>query len=166
MGSNDAFSSAFLAQARRERNELLERLEALRIEISTAEELLESLRRTGASIEGTITELDHLLGISPQMRIAIEPTEIRGEALRELAVDLLRKKRAATPVHYRQWHGWVSDAGYLVPGKDPTANFLAQVSQDPRVRRVGKKSGLYELADDSELSPPEAEASIPPTALP
>jgi hypothetical protein len=72
--------------------------------------------------------------------------EVRGQKLRELAVEILRKKKGRSAViHYRDWYALVVEAGIRVGGKDPVAAFLTQVSRADGVESVRPRSGLYRL---------------------
>jgi hypothetical protein len=72
--------------------------------------------------------------------------ELRGRRLREVAVQILRQRRApGEVVHYRDWYELVIGAGVRVAGKDPLATFLTQVSQAAEVKSERPRSGLYRL---------------------
>jgi hypothetical protein len=53
---------------------------------------------------------------------------------------------AGQPLHYRVLTQRVVDAGGYVPGKDPAANLLTQMTRDPRFARANGR-GVYALAD-------------------
>jgi hypothetical protein len=72
--------------------------------------------------------------------------ELRGERLREVASDVLwRNFKEGDVVHYRQWLDLVLGEGHRVGGKNTAATFLTQVARIPAVKRVGRRSGLYEV---------------------
>jgi hypothetical protein len=72
--------------------------------------------------------------------------ELRGERLREVAVDVLRRLAlSGDPIHYRAWFDALVEAGFRVSGRDPLASFLTQVTRIDQVESVGRRSGLYRL---------------------
>lgn len=73
---------------------------------------------------------------------------LRGPAIREKAVAVLRQQEGVDALHYRDWHALVTEAGFVVAGKDPRAVFLTQISRSPVVRR-STQSGVYELDADA-----------------
>lgn len=75
---------------------------------------------------------------------AIDPTLLRGPAIRETAVQLLVDEGDADALHYREWYERVRAAGYAVAGKDPLAVFLTQLSRSPALRK-STQAGIYEL---------------------
>ncbi len=80
------------------------------------------------------------------MAISELSEELRGERLREVALDVLRRiSSSGDSVHYRVWFEALLGSGYRVSGKDPLATFLTQVSRIERVQSVGRRSGLYHL---------------------
>jgi hypothetical protein len=98
------------------------------------------------SVARLIRDLDEMLGLSPQVAMCEINEELRGERLREVALDVLRAKvGGGEPIHYRKWFDALVDAGYRVSGKDPLASFLTQVSRIDPVEKVGRRSGLYRL---------------------
>jgi hypothetical protein len=72
--------------------------------------------------------------------------ELRGERLREVALEVLQRLSASgDPVHYRIWFDELVQMGFKVGGRDPLATFLTQVTRMNRVESVGRRSGLYRL---------------------
>lgn len=53
---------------------------------------------------------------------------------------------AGHPLHYRVVAQRVVEAGAYVPGKDPAANLLTQMTRDPRFARAGGR-GVYGLTE-------------------
>lgn len=91
--------------------------------------------------------IQEMLGLAPQLSLDAYSGDLRGRRLREVAVQILRQRRApGEVVHYREWYALLTDAGVRVAGKDPLATFLTQVSQAPEVKSVRPRSGLYRLA--------------------
>lgn len=116
-----------------------ERAEHFEASAAEAREEVESLSRL-------IRDLEEMLGIAPQIALCEIDEELRGERLREVALDILREKAGdGTPIHYREWFAALSEAGFRIVGKDPLASFLTQVSRIDRVERVGSRTGLYRL---------------------
>jgi hypothetical protein len=75
-------------------------------------------------------------------------TVLRGPAIREKAVAVLKQRDDFEAIHYRDWFQMLADAGHSVAGKDPLAVFLTQISRSPVVRR-STQSGVYELDRDA-----------------
>lgn len=72
-------------------------------------------------------------------------TALRGPAIREAAVQLLRDDpHGAEALHYRNWYSRLTEAGFAVAGKDPLAVFLTQITRSPVVRK-STQAGVYEL---------------------
>lgn len=128
-----------------EREIVVERLTALRAQA-------ERMHAVVAELDGAVREqarllrhMDEMLGLSPQLSLEAHG-ELRGQRLREIAVDLLRQEKGiGTIVHYRDWYALLRDAGLRVAGKDPLATFLTQVARAPGVESVKPRSGLYRL---------------------
>jgi hypothetical protein len=79
------------------------------------------------------------------MAISELSEELRGQRLREVAVDVLRRISSGDPIHYRVWFEALVESGYRVSGKDPLATFLTHVSRIEQVQGIGRRSGLYRL---------------------
>jgi len=93
-----------------------------------------------------LCHLDEMLGVAPQMSIAEVDEELRGQRLREVAIQILKRHRGeSATVHYREWYELIVHQGHRVAGKDPVATFLTQISRAPEVEPVGRRSGLYRL---------------------
>lgn len=145
MEAAPSFSSRFIQQAEEERTALLDHLKVLR---DQADDLASKLRECEAEIEETaalVREVEDILGVSAQMRLEVPTYRIGGKALREAAVRVLISRSAEGPVHYKKWLEWLEEDGYRVAGENPAATFLAQIVLDPRVERVGNKTGKYQL---------------------
>lgn len=119
------------------------RLTLLRDLVTTVEAQLEA-------DEGMLRQLEGLLGRTAQLPLEILSPRLRGERLREVAVDILRRRAGDESVHYRTWYGWVRAEGHFVAGRDPVASFLAAVTRLGCVERVGgARSGRYRLLADA-----------------
>jgi hypothetical protein len=91
-------------------------------------------------------QLDEMLGVAPQLTITDADEVLRGQRLRDVAIQVLKHhKGEAVAVHYRDWYEMVVHEGHRVAGKDPVATFLTQVSRADAVEPVGRRSGLYRL---------------------
>jgi hypothetical protein len=120
-------------------SDTLERLETLREFVSHLETQLEG-------DESMLRQLEGLLGRSAQLPLDSLNSRLRGERLRQVALDILKRRADDQPVHYRTWYEWVRDEGHIVAGKDPAASFLAAISRlDCVVRVGGARSGRYQL---------------------
>ena len=85
-------------------------------------------------------------GVSPQATIHDLGGALRGQRLREVAVDVLKKHaQPGDAMHYRDWYELVRGENVVVAGRDPLATFLAQVSRSDAVEAVGGRSGRYRL---------------------
>lgn len=91
-------------------------------------------------------QLDEMLGLAPQMTMTDADEALRGQRLRDVAIQILKRHKGdAVAVHYREWYELVVHEGHRVAGKDPVATFLTQVSRAAQVEPVGRRSGLYRL---------------------
>lgn len=109
--------------------------------------LADSLEERTAQDEHLLKELAAALGISAQLRIEDLSPRLRGQRLREVALEVLRAHWAPEQdIHYRDWFALVQEHGGRVGGKDPLATFLAQIHRAPGVTSIGNRSGRYRLA--------------------
>jgi hypothetical protein len=130
----------------RERDVVAARLTAL-------EEQSRRLHGLAAAVDADISEtarllrgIDEMLGRAPQLSLDGLDREVRGQKLRELAVELLRKKKGrGAVIHYRDWYEMLVATGIRVGGRDPLATFLTHVSRADDVESVRPRSGLYRL---------------------
>ena len=133
-----------------EHRALTTRTKERRARIEQTRSVLDVLERQAAADERQLSELEALLGIAPQLRIDELDKRLRGQRLQEVAVEVLRREVGpGRPLHYREWYELVRAAGYAVAGRDPVANFLAQISRSPAVEGVGQRSGRYLLRDSA-----------------
>lgn len=113
----------------------------------TLDEELGALRHELRRIDERIRLLDALLtGSSPvetDQPTSIAPYVLRGAELREQAMRVLVARAGVrVPVDYKEWFGWVQEAGFVVLGKRPLATFLSSISRSPLVAR-GDAPGSY-----------------------
>ena len=146
MPSPQPLSESFVAAAKTEREKLQARLIEAQEHVQHFETLATEAREEAESVAQLIRDLDEILGLSPQIAMCELDVELRGERLREVALDVLRAKvGCGEPIHYREWFDALVEAGYRVSGKDPLASFLTQVSRIAPVEKIGRRSGLYRL---------------------
>lgn len=108
--------------------------------------LADQVEENAARDEHLLQEVAALLGRDPQLRLEDLDERLRGQRLREVAVEVLRRQVGpGQPIHYKQWYGLLTAAGHKVSGRDPVATFLAQVARAPEIERVGARSGRYRL---------------------
>ncbi len=108
--------------------------------------LADQLDQNAGRDEHLLGEFAALLGKDPQLRLEDLDARLRGQRLREVAVQVLRREVGpGRPIHYKQWYGLLTAAGYRVAGRDPVATFLAQVHRAGAVERIGNRTGRYRL---------------------
>jgi hypothetical protein len=130
----------------RERELVVNRLEALREQACRMREVAEVIERDAEDASHLLRTMDELLGRAPQLSLESQHEELRGKRLQAIAVDLLRQQHGlGRPVHYRDWFALLTEAGVRVAGKDPLATFLTQIARAPAVESVRPRSGLYQL---------------------
>lgn len=108
--------------------------------------LADQMQANAERDEHLLGELEALLGKDPQLRLEELDHRLRGQRLREVAIEVL--KREVGPgrlIHYKQWYELLVASGYRVRGRDPVATFLAQVHRAEGIERVGHRSGRYRL---------------------
>jgi hypothetical protein len=129
-----------------ERELVVERLATLRAQAERLHAVVDELDRNVEETAHLLRQIDEMLGLAPQLSLEALHGELRGQRLREIAVDLLRqKKNVGEAVHYKDWYQLLLDAGVRVAGKDPLATFLTQIARAPGVESVRPRSGLYRL---------------------
>lgn len=146
MAKAESASTDFLNAASAERDLLAARLAEAHERIEHFEALAQEARYEVQSLTSSIRAIEEVAGLAPQMAICELSEELRGERLREVALEVLRNRAGGgDPIHYRAWFDALNESGYRVVGKDPLATFLTHVSRIERVERVGRRSGLYRL---------------------
>lgn len=129
-----------------ERGLVEERLESLRAQAERLHAVVSELDRDIEDTTRLLRHMDEMLGLAPQLSLDALHGELRGQRLREIAVELLRQKKGlGSTVHYRDWYELLIAAGLRVAGKDPLATFLTQIARAPGVESVRPRSGLYRL---------------------
>ncbi len=128
-----------------EREVFAARLAALRDQSERLHRLVEQVDADVDETARLLRRIDEMLGVAPQLSLEAQG-ELRGQKLREIAVELLRKKKGpGAEVHYKEWYALLLDAGLRVGGRDPLATFLTQIGRAPGVESVRPRSGLYRL---------------------
>lgn len=130
----------------REREVVVDRLAALRAQADRLHAVVAEVDRDVEETARLLRHIDEMLGLAPQLSLEALHGQLRGQRLREIAVDLLRQKKGVgSVVHYREWYELLLEAGLRVAGKDPLATFLTQIARAPGVESVRPRSGLYRL---------------------
>lgn len=142
----ETLSDDFLSAAVRQRETLQRSIQRLRNEAEALRAQAEELERKATVDERLLRELEDILELAPQLRVDLQTEELRGQRLREVAIEILRNELGAgESIHYREWFRLVRAAGHRVAGQDPMATFLTQVSRSEAVESVGSRSGRYRL---------------------
>jgi hypothetical protein len=129
-----------------ERAMVAKRVDELREQAHRMRNLADTVEANLSSNTRLLHQLDEMLGDAPQLSITPSDEMLRGQRLRNVAIQVLKRhKGKATAVHYRDWYELVVHDGHRVAGKDPVATFLTQVSRAPDIEPVGRRSGLYRL---------------------
>ncbi len=148
-------SDEFVRAARAEADRLRLDAERLREEAARHLSLAEKATTEAIIFEQRIRELDELLGRALQLRLDLQTEALRGQRLREAAIEIVaRRHRIGEPIHYRDWFKLVLAEGHSVEGKDPLATFLTQVTRSPVVLRQPERPGVYRV--DPEAGGEEA----------
>src|SRR5262249_22824560 len=146
MSTVEPMSNDFVKAATAERDALVERLSGAEVRADHFGALAAEARDEAQALADRIRAIEEVAGIAPQMAMCNISEELRGERLREVAVDVLREMSASgDPVHYRAWFDALVESGYRVSGRDPLATFLTQITRIDAVTSVGRRSGLYRL---------------------
>jgi hypothetical protein len=121
--------------------------------------LAEQLEENASRDERLLVELAALIGRDAQLRLEDLDQRLRGQRLREVALEILsREVGPGAPIHYKDWYGLLLAAGHKVGGRNPVATFLAQVHRCERVESIGQRTGRFQLA-----AQPEAQAELAAT---
>jgi hypothetical protein len=146
MPKAESASTDFVEAAEAERDLLAARLAEAQARVEHFEALAAEAREEASSLVDSIRAIEEVAGLAPQMAMCEISEELRGERLREVALEVLRRLSASgDPVHYRLWFEALVQSGYRISGRDPLATFLTQVTRIDKVESVGRRSGLYRL---------------------
>lgn len=139
-------SSDFLTAAQAERDRLAALLGEIQARLEHFETLAAEAREQAKSLSDSIRSVEEVAGLAPQLALCEISEELRGERLREVALEVLQRLSVSgDPVHYRVWFEALVESGYRILGRDPLATFLTQVTRIGAVQSVGRRSGLYRL---------------------
>jgi hypothetical protein len=139
-------SEAFADALRDEYKTIIERVSECRERADLLRRLADQADDLAIRQERYLREIEGLLGIGPQLRFETISRALRGQRLREVAVEVLSSHLVpGEEIHYREWYELLVAAGHHVGGKDPVASFLAQVTRADEVERVAPRSGRYRL---------------------
>jgi len=134
------------AAAEAERQVALDRVDGLRAQAARLRAVADAAEDDLAAATRLLSQLDEILGIAPQMSMTQVDEVLRGQRLRQAAIQVLKRRRGKTAtVHYREWYELLVADGHRVAGKDPVATFLTQLSRAPEVEPVGRRTGMYRL---------------------
>src|SRR6266516_155377 len=132
--------------AEAERDLMAARLVEAQERVDHFETLAAEAREEAKALADSIRAIEEVAGLAPQLAMCEISEELRGERLREVALELLQRLSASgDPVHYRIWFEALVQAGFRVSGRDPLATFLTQITRIDNVESVGRRSGLYRL---------------------
>jgi hypothetical protein len=146
MSAGASLSEPLRRAAEAERALVADRVAELREQARRMHDLAAAVDEDLAANVRLLGQLDEMLGVAPQMSMTEADEELRGQRLREVAIQILKRhKGEAVAVHYREWYELVVHEGHRIAGKDPIATFLTQVSRADEVEPVGRRSGLYRL---------------------
>ncbi len=125
---------------------VVERVDGLRAQAQRLRAVADAADEDLASALRLLGQLDEILGLTPQMSMSQVDEVLRGQRLRQVAIQVLKRRRGHdATVHYREWYDLVVGDGHRVAGKDPVATFLTQLSRAPEVEPVGRRTGMYRL---------------------
>ena len=122
------------------------RLAEVKERVEHFDTLASEAREEAKSLVDSIHAIEEVAGLAPQLAMCEISVELRGERLREVALEVLQRLSASgDPVHYRIWFDALVHSGYRILGRDPLASFLTQITRIDKVESVGRRSGLYRL---------------------
>lgn len=146
MSAVTALSDHVRESVSREREVVAQRLGELQEQVARVRAVADALDNDVAETARVLRNLDELLGLAPQLSLDVLNGELRGQKLRDAAVEILRERRGiGVVIHYREWFDLLVNAGVRVAGRDPIASFLTQIGRAPGVESVRPRSGLYRL---------------------
>jgi len=137
----------------KERKRLIGRIEQETEQLESLQAVVEHLAARIAADGRMLREIDSALGKAPQMKLEDADLRLRGRRLEEIAIAVLAEAdNPAEAIHYRDWFEMLRSRGYLVAGKRPVDTFLSQLNRSSAIERIGRRSGLYRLADSAVAS--------------
>lgn len=129
-----------------ERETVAARVADLRRQSESLHAVLDQVTGDLASAQRLLRRMEEMLGLAPQLAIDDLREELRGQRLREVAVEVLRQRRGVgVVIHYTEWFDLLTREGVRIGGKNPAATFLTQIAKAPQVECMRPRSGLYRL---------------------
>jgi hypothetical protein len=129
-----------------ERQAVAARVADLRRQFELLQGMVSQVGEDLAGAERLLRRMEEMLGVAPQLALEDLSEALRGQRLREVAVQVLRHRRGVGAViHYSEWLELLAAEGIRVGGKSPNATFLTQIGKAPEVKPVRPRSGLYRL---------------------
>src|SRR4051794_158437 len=108
-----ADSADFDRALREEHDRLVGRLAELRERAERLRALAEQAESIAALEERYLLEIEGLLGLAPQLRLETLNRRLRGQRLREVAIDLLHERgEPGHAIHYTEWFDLLVAAGH------------------------------------------------------
>jgi hypothetical protein len=129
-----------------ERRSLIARISTLEPRVNTHRTVLQQLEAELAADQNLLREIEELTERRPQLRIERLDRELRGQRLREVAVEILRLRCGSDAIHYREWFSLLRAEGWEIRSKNPVNSFLTEIGRATDVERVGHRTGMYRLA--------------------
>lgn len=130
----------------REREAVAGRVNDLKRQSAAVHDLVDGVDKELAGATGLLRQIDEMLGLAPQVPMETLVDELKGQRLREAAVQILRQRcGVGEAIHYMEWFALLEEAGIRIGGKNAVATFLTQLSEAPQVESVRPRSGLYRL---------------------
>jgi hypothetical protein len=146
MGQPAILSEQARVVVAQEREAVVARVDDLQRQSATLHVVVDQVDTDLEGAERLLRQMDELLGLAPQLALEALNGELRGQRLREIAVQLLRERKGiGAEIHYTDWFELLTKAGVRVGGKAPMATFLTQIGKAPEVESVRPRSGLYRL---------------------
>ena len=73
------------------------------------------MKENAARDEHLLEELAALLGRAAQLRLEDLDRRLRGQRLREVAMEILRREVGpGAPIHYKEWYGLIESEGEIL----------------------------------------------------
>jgi len=146
MAKAESASNHFLEAAQAERDLLVARLSGAQERVEHLEALAAEASDEVRALAASIRAIEEVAGLAPQLAICELSEELRGERLREVALEVIQRlSSSGDAVHYRIWFKALLESGFRVSGRDPLATFLTQITRIDKVESLGRRSGLYRL---------------------
>src|SRR3972149_8853425 len=120
----------------REIKELQARLAPVEREVRVKQEKL-------AAIERLLDLEAHPFETIPAHTSTSHTVGVNTKKVADVAYEVLRE--GGRPMHYKDLHKAILQAGFEIRGKDPATNLIAHISGDPRFERVER--GTYALKE-------------------